>query len=717
MNHNSWIDCFLLIVAALLLVSALDATVAQETSNRSSPSSQEPGVALSTNRFQTRDFVWAIDFSPDGSLVAVSEANSPTRVVRLFRVDSGRQVQLFAASDSMPGWVTALAFSPDGKSLLCGEQGGRVTLWEVKTGKIRSQKKSHTGDIVAVAFSPDGKWWATAGAHGRIEMRRARGEKFGAGRILVRGQRQSKSRGDSSVAFEKIVSLCFSADSRKLVVADPLSVDSITILDVTARAKEMVVAKARTSAVSYIGKLDDANTFLTMGRKTVPRSQTNIRFGARNVSLTQIDVWDLATGKHLRKLHDNDQYGFGNGAVSPDGRTVVVSDFAELSSRDTISGKVRWKTKLPGTWSGKVAYSPDGQRIALKYDAGLALFDASNGKRLFPDSNKGAGVRSATWSNDGKFIATGHQDGFVRIWDGETNRLTFEQELAPVISRSGWKASPNFVAFSREASLLVAAGRRNDPVDNDTGIVVVYDIPSSTQKVVRTLDADVRSGAISPDGNKVVVATSDGSIGDTRLYGVDISSGDILFEAPKNGAGLWSAEAIAFDDKGDNFRVATGNSELVTFSSKTGKELGRVSVDWRTSEQKLLKKPRTPQLWEGAFHRHENTLVTSSGQYLYCWDAISGIQQSAHLMPHRNGCYIATHPTSRLVAISDLQYSGDYGEDVIRLVNPSNGEIVRTLKTDDARAILMRFSPDGTRLFAGLSRGSGVIWDLPRLED
>ena len=73
-------------------------------------------------------------------------------------------------------------------------------------------------------------------------------------------------------------------------------------------------------------------------------------------------------------------------------------------------------------------------------------------------------------------------------------------------------------------------------------------------------------------------------------------------------------------------------------------------------------------------------------------------------------------PNSNLVAISDLQYSGDYGEDVIRFVDITTGRIVSTLETADARAHLMRFSPDGSRLFAGMTRGSAIVYDAAVLK-
>lgn len=37
-----------------------------------------------------------------------------------------------------------------------------------------------------------------------------------------------------------------------------------------------------------------------------------------------------------------------------------------------------------------------------------------------------------------------------------------------------------------------------------------------------------------------------------------------------------------------------------------------------------------------------------------------------------------------------------------------------TLESPDDRAVVLAFSPDGTRLFAGFQRGSAIVWDVRR---
>ncbi len=56
-----------------------------------------------------------------------------------------------------PSEVSAVAFSPDGKTVLTGSRKSTAQLWEASTGKPLGASWQHERSVVAVAFSPDGK--------------------------------------------------------------------------------------------------------------------------------------------------------------------------------------------------------------------------------------------------------------------------------------------------------------------------------------------------------------------------------------------------------------------------------------------------------------------------------------------------------------------------------------------------------------------------------
>src|SRR5262245_14653436 len=59
--------------------------------------------------------------------------------------------------------VSAIAFSPDGKTIVSASWDSSVRLWEVANGHPIRSFSGHQAQVECVAFSPDGKQIASAG--------------------------------------------------------------------------------------------------------------------------------------------------------------------------------------------------------------------------------------------------------------------------------------------------------------------------------------------------------------------------------------------------------------------------------------------------------------------------------------------------------------------------------------------------------------------------
>jgi len=84
----------------------------------------------------------------------------------LWDADTGQPKQLFRSSGALNG----LAFSPDGKRIVCGAWDGADKNWEVATGQLVLQFEKHRLRVLSVACSPVGDRLATASADGTVKV-------------------------------------------------------------------------------------------------------------------------------------------------------------------------------------------------------------------------------------------------------------------------------------------------------------------------------------------------------------------------------------------------------------------------------------------------------------------------------------------------------------------------------------------------------------------
>jgi WD40 repeat protein len=100
-----------------------------------------------------------LEFSPDGTILAVAATASSGGEVRLWRVTDHSLLHRLPADRT---WVDALAFTPDGRTLATGGSEGKVLLWDTHTGRqLGPPLAGHASPVGAAAFSPDGHVLAT----------------------------------------------------------------------------------------------------------------------------------------------------------------------------------------------------------------------------------------------------------------------------------------------------------------------------------------------------------------------------------------------------------------------------------------------------------------------------------------------------------------------------------------------------------------------------
>jgi WD40 repeat protein len=229
--------------------------------------------------------------SPDGQPVVAQ--NILNGLVKLYDTRTGLERYTIGEKE---GFIDALAFTPDGKTLAMGtfqsENSGAVKLWDAATGKEKQTLPGNTKRTKCVAFSPDSKTLAIAFDQSVKVWDLAAGKE----RVTPKGFRYG------------VACVAFTPDGNRLVAA---AGDTITFWDV-ATDEETLMINAYGHEPATMAFSPDGTRLVTGGKEGKLAKGGGVK------------VWDTRTGYEVLTLGGTSD-AISCVAFSSDGRRLATA--------------------------------------------------------------------------------------------------------------------------------------------------------------------------------------------------------------------------------------------------------------------------------------------------------------------------------------------------------------------------------------------------------
>ncbi len=330
-------------------------------------------------------------------------------------------------------WASALAFSPDGKSLAASAYVyHNVQVWS-PTPRVLGADANHTFLLLSV---PD------------LHVKRVLDRSTRPGTISVAWPVRKMGLGQS---------LAFSPDGTAVATKGLDNVVSIWTVRSGEKIRELSTTAELSGGVSWAGdgtlaaSASDACYVLRKDVPTLQKATSRGRFvsvalspdGKNMVTADddgKIELWDTQRGRRLREL-DAGGFPFAKPglAVSHDGLHVAAGsvDFKRNQGSGVVrvweaaSGSELLATEMPLPIVA-VAFSPDDSTLAASgVDGKLRLLSLNGGENDTIDV--GATISAIAFSSDGTVLATGDSKGRVCLWDPASKQL-----LSQALLHRGW---------------------------------------------------------------------------------------------------------------------------------------------------------------------------------------------------------------------------------------------------------------------------------------
>ena len=411
-----------------------------------------------------KEFVTALAFSPDGRTLA-SAAGYTESNIRLWKVDTGKQITQL---DGHGSWVGGLVFWPDGKKLASGSADQTIRTWDLAGQKCLDVLRGHRLEVWRVALLPDGKTLVSGGKDGTI--------------CIWDTSLTHDHPPRNTLPERNIVNANFSTDGQSILTLDQQGElvqwagADFRIATPVLKLGENVFSSCFSEDGRYLAAhwtngtvqvWDLAQRILRHQFTTAPGivwSRTSgpemfVPGGRKLITWSAHDgllhLWDLPSGVEEQSwLAPASGNSF---ALSPDGRQCVAygwgGDFMLRNLIDRSQRRLNLDTLEPDV----AIYSPDGTLFAVASSLGFGrVWNTATWQPVATLGGFLKGAHTLAFSADGRRVAVGGGDQeAVKLWDTESWQDLFTLEGQGTGYMGVWFSSDgNSIAWGNQSGVL-----------------------------------------------------------------------------------------------------------------------------------------------------------------------------------------------------------------------------------------------------------------------
>ena len=336
--------------------------------------------------------------------------------------------------------MTALAFDPENRWLLTGNEDHIIRLWDLQAanpGISAIALAGHEGAVTDLGLSPDGRWLFSASEDQTIRSWDLRQDAQGTSPRNLSFAVHTRTQEISSVAIRrdendsclaafgyKDGTACLRAgDPEREPVCFPAHKDNeVSALALSADARRLLSASSEDGRVLLWDLTSDAPAPQVLAEDlSMAASGHEGRWIAGIDAGNVVWLWDADADDPTDALRlMNAEESILPAAVSPETRKLIAADADYANwlfwNLETQTGTSTLLCKLEEAFTP--AISPDGSRIVLgARDGTIRVWDAadlSTPPRILAGPEEA--VRKVAISADNQWVAAGGEDGRVRLW-------------------------------------------------------------------------------------------------------------------------------------------------------------------------------------------------------------------------------------------------------------------------------------------------------------